>query len=193
MENINNQPLKKKNRYYRQILLDEIDKKIKHLRNLKLQLVINNEKYEILTYGLNHGIAVLKKQNIVASNEALWDQLKRNKYLKENFRSIQRAENGICAMSFSLLDMSSKQLAKDKSKINILNNLLKDVVLLKPDKSNGIVLVNCLSYKNWVRQMFSDRTKFHKIHENPTFRELNALQEYLRKLKERKEISEEIY
>ena len=40
----------------------------------------------------------------------------RNKCLKENFRSIQRAKNAIRAMSFSLLDMDSKQLVKDKSK-----------------------------------------------------------------------------
>ena len=41
--------------------------------------------------------------------------------------------------------------------------------------------------------MFSDRTKFRKTNEDPTFRRLSSLQEYLRKLKERKEISEEIY
>ena len=78
---------------------------------------INYEEYKILTYGLNHGIAVSAKQNdILASSEALWDQLERNKCLKENFRSIQRAKNAIRAMSFSLLDMDSKQLVKDKSK-----------------------------------------------------------------------------
>ena len=41
--------------------------------------------------------------------------------------------------------------------------------------------------------MFSDRTKFRKINEDPTFRRLSSLQQYLRKLKERKEISGEIY
>ena len=79
-------------------------------------------------------------------------------------------------MSFNLLDMDSKQLAKDKNKINTLNNLLKDVILLKPDKGNGIVLVNCLDYKNSVKQIFSDRTKFRKINEDPTFRRLSSLQ-----------------
>ena len=79
-------------------------------------------------------------------------------------------------MSFNLLDMDSKQLTKDKNKINTLNNLLKDVILLKPDKGNGIVLVNCLDYKNSVKQIFSDRTKFRKINEDPTFRRLNSLQ-----------------
>ena len=96
-------------------------------------------------------------------------------------------------MSFNLLDMDSKRLTKDKNKINVLNNLLKDVILLKPDKGNGIVLVNCLDYKNSVKQIFSDRTKFRKINEDPTFRRLNSLQQYLRKLKERKELSEEMY
>ena len=95
-------------------------------------------------------------------------------------------------MSFNLLDIDSKQLAKDKSKINILNNLLKDVVLLKPDKGNGIVFVDCLDYENSVKQVFSDRTKFRKINEDLTFRRLSSLQQYLRKLKERKEISERI-
>ena len=79
-------------------------------------------------------------------------------------------------MSFNLLDIDSKQLTKDKNKINTLNNLLKDVILLKPDKGNGIVLVNCLDYKNSVKQIFSDRTKFRKINEDPTFRRLSSLQ-----------------
>ena len=89
--------------------------------------------------------------------------------------------------------MDSKQLTKDKNKINVLNNLLKDVMLLKPDKGNGMVLVNCLDYKNSVKQIFSDRTKFLKTNEDPTFRRLSSLQQYLRKLKEGKELSEEMY
>ena len=81
---------------------------------------INNEDYKILTNGLNHGIAISSKWNdILASSEALLDQLEWNKCLKEIFRSIQRARNAICSMSFSLLDKDSKQLAKDKGKITI--------------------------------------------------------------------------
>ena len=91
--------------------------------------------------------------------------------------------------------MDSKQLIQDKCKINILNNLLKDLVLLKPDKGNRIDLVDCLVYINSVKQIFLHRTKFHKIkiNEDPTFRGLGSLQQYLRKLKERKETSEETY
>ena len=96
-------------------------------------------------------------------------------------------------MSFSLLDMDSKQLGKGKSKINMLNYLLIVLVLLKPEKGIGIVFVDCLDYKSLVKQMFSDKTKFRKINKDSTFRRLSSLEQYLRKLKERNEIWEEIY
>ena len=41
-------------------------------------------------------------------------------------------------MSFSFLKV--QEITKDKSKITLVNNLLKDVVKLKLDKRNGIVL-----------------------------------------------------
>ena len=41
--------------------------------------------------------------------------------------------------------------------------------------------------------MFSDRTKLRKINGDPTFRRFSSSQQYLHKLKECKEISEEIY
>ena len=41
--------------------------------------------------------------------------------------------------------------------------------------------------------MFSDGIKFRKINGDPTCRKFKSSQQYLRKLKERKEISEEIY
>ena len=79
-------------------------------------------------------------------------------------------------MSFSLLDIDNKQLVRNKNKINMLINLLKDVVLLKPDKGYGIVPVDCLDYKNLFKQISSDRTKFAKTNEYLTFRRLSSLQ-----------------
>ena len=45
-------------------------------------------------------------------------------------------------MSFSLLDLHTQQIIKDKSKIRTRHNLLKYVVILKPDKGNKIVLLD---------------------------------------------------
>lgn len=59
--------------------------------------------------------------------------------------------------------------------INILNNLPKDIILLKPDNDNDIVLDDCLDYKKLVKQMFSSRSRFRKINKDPAFRRLSCL------------------
>ena len=41
--------------------------------------------------------------------------------------------------------------------------------------------------------MFSDSNNLNKINEDPILRRLSSVQQYLRKLTEHKEISEEIY
>ena len=99
--------------------------------------ILNNNECKILTKGLKHGIAIsFKQNNILASSEALWDQLESKDILKENTSSIQRAKNSIRAMSFSLLSLDAQQIIKDKNKITMINNFLKDVFILKPGKGN---------------------------------------------------------
>ena len=51
-----------------------------------------------------------KQNDILASSEALWDQLESKNILKENFSSLQRAKNSIRAMSFSLLDLDAQHI-----------------------------------------------------------------------------------
>ena len=45
-------------------------------------------------------------------------------------------------MAFSLIDLENKQFFKDKKKLEIIKNFRKELVLLKPDKGKGIVLLN---------------------------------------------------
>ena len=99
--------------------------------------ILNNNESKILTKSLKHGIAISFKQNdILASSEALSDKLESKDILKENISSIQRAKNSIPAMSFSLLSLDVQQIIKDKNKITMINNFLKDVLILKPGKRN---------------------------------------------------------
>ena len=66
-------------------------------------------------------------------------------------------------MSFSLLDLDAQQITKDISKITMINNLLKDVVILKPDNGNGIVLVDINDCRTSVKHLFSDKSKFRIV------------------------------
>ena len=105
-----------------------------------------------LSYGLKHGIAIpLKQKNISASSEALWDQAECRNFLKEKFSSMQTTKNSIGAMSFSLVDLDAQQITKDKSAITAINNLLKDLVILKPNRGNGIVLLDISDYRTSVK------------------------------------------
>ena len=64
----------------------------------------------------------------------------------------------------------------------MINNLLKDAVMLKPNKGNGIVLLDINNYRTSVKHLFSDKSKFRKVENDSTFTRLDSLQQYLRKL-----------
>ena len=96
-------------------------------------------------------------------------------------------------MSFSLLDLDGQHITKDKSKSKMINNLLEDVVILKPGKGNGIVLLDINECRTSVKHSFSEKSKFWIVENDPTFTTLDSLQQYLWKLKTRYEISEEVY
>ena len=54
--------------------------------------------------------------------------------------------------------------------------------MLKPNKGNGIVLLDINNYRTSVKHLFSDKSKFRKVENDPTFTRLDSLQQYLRKL-----------
>ena len=117
---------------------------------------LGNKEYKVLTYVLKHGTVISSKHNdILASNEALLDQLK-----YKNVLEAQRAKYAIRAMSFSLLVLDAQQITKDKRKIRTINNLLKDAVILKPDKRNRIMFLDINDYRTSVKYLFSDKSKF---------------------------------
>ena len=46
--------------------------------------VLSNEEYQVLRYGLNHGLATYQKQNdILASVECVWDQINKKNICEE--------------------------------------------------------------------------------------------------------------
>ena len=106
--------------------------------------VLSNEEYQVLCYGLNHGLATYQKQNdILASVETVWDQINKKNICKETQNHIERAKNSLRALAFSLidLDLDNYQVFKDKKKLEVIKNLPKELVILKPYKGNGIVLI----------------------------------------------------
>ena len=64
---------------------------------------------------------------------------------------------------------------------------------MKPDKGNGIVLLNKDDYTRSMEHLFSDKNKFKQLDSDPTLTRLSSLQSYVRKLKNNNEITEAEY
>ena len=74
-----------------------------------------------------------------------------------------------------------------------VKELCENFVILRPDKGGGIVLMNRTDYNKKIEFLFSDKKKFKVLQEDPTPTRLKSLQSYLLTLKNRGEITAEIY
>ena len=63
-------------------------------------------------------------------------------------------------------------------------------MILKPDKGNGVVLMNKADYLDAMNQLFSDK-KFKITKNDPTLTRLKTVQNYLNSLCKRNEITED--
>ena len=61
----------------------------------------------------------------------------------------------------------------------------KDIVVTKPDKGNGVVILDRKLYNNAIEEIISDTSKFEKLSEDPTLKREASLQWFLRKLKQK--------
>ena len=69
----------------------------------------------------------------------------------------------------------------------VLRNLRKnkDIVITKPDKGNGVVILDRKLYNNAMEEIISDSSKFEKLNEDPSLKREASLQHFLRKLKQK--------
>ena len=131
--------------------------------------VLSNEESTLLQFGLKYGLTVKPQENdILASAEAVWDQIERKQIYKDGVYHTRRAKNYIRAMAFNLLNLDDQQIFKDKKKVQIINNLKKDIVIVSPDKGSGIVLLDINEYKESMHMLFADRSKFRIRDTDPT-------------------------
>ena len=74
----------------------------------------------------------------------------------------------------------------------VLRNLRKnkDIVITKPDKGNGVVILDRKLYNNAIEEIISDTFKIEKLSEDPTLKREALLQRFLRKLKQKNFLNE---
>ena len=80
------------------------------------------------------------------------------------------------ALAFNFIDLDNRKVFKDKKKLQVIKELRKDAVILKPDKGNGVVVIDTTDYYESLNKLFSDTTKFKRLDTDPTNTRLNILQ-----------------
>ena len=56
---------------------------------------------------------------------------------------------------------------------------------MKPDKGNGVAILDRKLYENAIQEIISDTSKFEKLNEDPTLKREASLQRFLDKLKQK--------
>ena len=167
------------------------------IKNLS-SYVLSQQEEDIMKYGLKHGIppARVAKSDIFETFELLSAFLTTN--LKESqFRNPLYTELSQIAQSYA---SSYKPTKNTLAKHGILKKLRKnkDIIILRPDKGNGIVILNRVDYDNKIFEILGETGKFREIEEvvgvnrkDVTMYRESKLQRYLCHLK--KYIPQEVY
>ena len=73
---------------------------------------------------------------------------------------------------------------------SVLRNLSKnkDIVITKPDKGNGVLILDRKLYNNAIEEIIPDTSKSEKLNEKPTLKRGASLQCFLRNLKQKKNL-----
>ena len=103
-----------------------------------------------------------------------------------------KAEMSVLANEYTNYYKPTKKTLK---KHNILKKLRnnKDIVITRPDKGEGAIILNKIDYDKLINDILSDNTKFKLLNKDPTINREWKLQSFLLKLKKKGAFNEDDY
>ena len=132
-------------------------------------VTLSNNEVKILKYGLKHGLAIRPKESeMIVIMEDIYEQILQHNSVKDSYISQERLKTTLKAFTFNNLDIDDKRYIHDSKSLKVLRELREKFVILKPDKGQGIVLVNHGDYVNSVQRIFDDASKLKNIEKYPT-------------------------
>ena len=127
-----------------------------------------DEELDILKFGLSHSIYPPKvnKRDVYVAFEQI-HYLASKKIKNKNLSGQLVSElSHLCHSYVSSYQPSLRDLKKHKVLKNLRKN--KDIVLLKPDKGNGVVILDRRDYDLGIQNIIQDRSKFKPLSQDPT-------------------------
>nr|WBB44924.1 reverse transcriptase [Chrysogorgia stellata] len=173
---------------------------IQHIKNLSSYTLSSIEK-EVLSKGLNFAIpqSKIKRETIFSEFEILWSQLENLTADNEEVFAACKARVSDIAHAYSGSPIECKESCLAREHLIALANLRKnrDIVICKPDKGTGVVILDKTDYNSKMLDILKDNYKFRKMGELPHYDKTNTiernLQSLLLSLKKSGQIDEDFY
>ena len=172
------------------------EKKLRHLTKNKPLLftesdiitnlssyVLGEEEKDILKHGLSFALppSHLKKSEIFTTFENISKYFQENLIDKKNSPQLKSQLSHLADCYFYNYhpSLSTRKKYATLKKLKDNNHL----VITRPDKGNGVVLIDKSKYEEEIRKIIQDQSKFKKLKEDPTKKKENKLKEFLKELK----------
>ena len=153
-------------------------------------ITLTNEEVEVLTLGLNHGLALRpREEDILPAIEGLFSRIKESNLIKDNYMASERIKYALRSFAWNLVDLEDRHFYQDSKKTRIIKGLRKRAVILKPDKGQGIVLLKKEDYVDSMERIFADCSKFKEVETDNTISRVENIKRYLNTLLNRGEIT----
>ena len=76
--------------------------------------ILSNDEYNVLQYGLKHGISTSPKSStVLAYSEDIWDQIRRSNIHSNSEYTKMKIKNALRSFASNLIDIDDKNIFKD--------------------------------------------------------------------------------
>ena len=154
---------------------------------------LSRKEADLLKAGLYFSIHPdkIRKSEIFTIFEKIHRSFINNRKSEETKNQIKTPLSYLANSYFYNYKPSLRILRQHRVLRNLRNN--KDIFITKPDKGNGVLIVDRKLYDNAIQEIISDTSKFEKLNEDPTLKLEASLQRFLRKLKPKNIFNENVY
>ncbi|XP_033105188.1 uncharacterized protein LOC117107595 [Anneissia japonica] len=156
-------------------------------------ITLTKDQLNILKYGLNCSITPQKinKANVYTCFETVNYNIHNHLTDQGKASEIKRHLSGIAHAYCNSFKPSTKDLHKIKTIKELRKN--RNIVITKPDKGNGVVILDRTTNDKGLFEIINDETNFRSIENDPTIKREGSLTILLRKLRKSNEITDEDY
>ena len=165
--------------------------------------ILSDLEKKVLARGLKYAIANCKLNFIdhFCSFEVFFKHLKAHDFYDRNNKGLGFFRSSLKHLAFtSFYNPNNSNFVHNltKEEYNCLLNLAKDksIIIVKPDKGNGVVLMNKEEYVEKMLQILNDHQKFERVHDDVLLTILNKeekINRFLRRLKADGVLNDSVY